>query len=85
MVSFSIDLTQFPRAQGKQGKGGPANAVSEARSKPWAEYPANHVDHAGTRQIRIGSKLFRLDTAAEGDGHQAVSEVHLPLERRGTS
>ena len=73
------------RAQGKRGKGGPANTVGGAGSEASAEYLANLIDNTSTRQTRVGAGLFRLDTATEGDGHQAVSEVHVSLERRSAS
>ncbi len=85
MVRSRIHLTQFPRAQCKRGNRGAADAVSGARSKAPAEYLANLVENAGPRQTSAGAGLFRLDTATQGDNYQAVGEVHVSLERTGTS
>jgi hypothetical protein len=73
------------RAQGKRGKGGPANTVGGAGSEASAEYLAILIDNTSTRQTHVGAGLFRVDTATEGDGHQAVSEVRVSLERRSAS
>jgi hypothetical protein len=83
MAGPGVQVTQFPRAQCNGGKGGPADTVSGARSKPPAEYPTNLVDNTGMRQTS-GAGPLRLDTATEGDNYQAVGEIHVSLERRGT-